>query len=134
MQSYQYKSVIFYHNDEQKRLATESKEQREAEIERKIFTEIVPASEFYLAEDYHQKYALRNIPELLKEFQAIYPDINDFINSTAVARVNGYAAGYGTQAVLQEELADFGLSPEGTSKLLEIASRPLAPGCPVPLA
>jgi peptide-methionine (S)-S-oxide reductase len=132
--SYQYKSIIFYHNDEQKRLATESKEHREAEIERKIFTEMVPAPEFYLAEEYHQKYYLQDIPELVNEFRAIYPDFNDFINSTAAARVNGYAAGYGTKAALQEELYDLGLSPEGTNKVLDIADRPLVPGCTLPQA
>jgi peptide-methionine (S)-S-oxide reductase len=131
MGSYQYKSIIFYHNDEQKRLAEESKERLEAELNDKIFTEIIPASTFYLAEDYHQKYYLQQIPELFNEFKAIYPDMNDFISSTAAARINGYAAGYGTQAILQEELPDYGLSPGGTSKVLEIAERPLVPGCPV---
>ena len=55
----QYRSVIFYHTPEQKRLAERSK----AELDksgrfgrRKIVTEIVPASEFYKAEEYHQKY------------------------------------------------------------------------------
>jgi len=132
--SYQYKSIIFYHNEEQKKLALETKEHREAEIEGKLFTEIVPASEFYLAEDYHQKYYLQNIPGLLSEFKAIYPNTGDFINSTAAARINGYAAGYGTQATLHEELPDYGLSPEGTNKVLEIADRPLVPGCPLPSA
>lgn len=54
----QYRSAIFYHNDEQKRQAEESK----AELEKskkyrdKIVTEITKASEFYPAEEYHQKY------------------------------------------------------------------------------
>ena len=95
MMSVQYKSIIFYHNDEQKQIATESKEQLEAEKRSRIFTEIVPAPEFYPAEGYHQKYYLQQVEELAKEFKAKYPDINDFTNSTAVARVNGYVAGYG---------------------------------------
>ena len=125
-------SIIFYHNDEQKKLAIETKEREEAERKSRVFTEIVPASEFYLAEAYHQKYYLQHIPELADEFHAIYPDVNDFINSTAVARVNGYAGGYGTEAALQEGLRDLGLSPEGNEKLLEIANRGLKPGCPLP--
>lgn len=54
----QYRSVIFYHNKKQK----ESAEKSKAEVEnsgkygKPIVTEIVPASEFYRAEEYHQKY------------------------------------------------------------------------------
>lgn len=54
----QYRSAIFYHNDEQKRLAEKSKQELAASgrFHDPIMTEIVPASEFYPAEDYHQKY------------------------------------------------------------------------------
>jgi len=54
----QYRSAIFYHSDEQKRAAEESKAQLTASgrISRPIVTEITPASAFYPAEDYHQRY------------------------------------------------------------------------------
>jgi len=54
----QYRTAIFYHNEEQKRLALASKEalERSGNFARPLVTEIVPASEFYPAEDYHQKY------------------------------------------------------------------------------
>ncbi|GAH81121.1 unnamed protein product, partial [marine sediment metagenome] len=54
----QYKTAVFYHNDEQKRLAEESKEklQVSGKFQRDIVTEIIPASKFYVAEDYHQDY------------------------------------------------------------------------------
>jgi peptide-methionine (S)-S-oxide reductase len=128
----QYMSVIFYHNDEQKMQAIESRDELEAETGRTIYTRIVPASTFYLAEDYHQKYYLQQYGELAEEFRAIYPDIEDFIKSTAVARVNGYAGGYGTQETLQKELDSLGLSPEGIDRVLELAERGLNPACPVP--
>ncbi len=54
-----YRSVIFYHDAEQGRLARTSKEKIEVSGMfgfRKIMTAIVPASEFYRAEDYHQRY------------------------------------------------------------------------------
>lgn len=54
----QYKTAIFYHNDEQKRLTEESKEKLQAsgKFQVDIVTEIIPASKFYVAEDYHQDY------------------------------------------------------------------------------
>ena len=58
----QYRTAIFYYNETQKRLAEESKKALEesGQIKGKIVTEIVPASEFYPAEEYHQKYYLKN--------------------------------------------------------------------------
>jgi peptide-methionine (S)-S-oxide reductase len=126
-------SVIFYHNEEQKRLATESKQRLEASLESQLSTSIVAASEFYPAEYSQQKYYLQHTPELLREFQAIYPDPDDFINSTAVARVNGYVFGFGTRETLEEELYSYGLSQEGIDRLLELTDQPLAPACPVKL-
>jgi len=134
MQSWsrQYMSIIFYHNEEQERLAIESKHREEVKLGRKIFTEIVPMSMFYLAEEYHQKYYLRQVPELMKDLTAIYPDTEDFISSTAVTRLNGYAGGYGTLATLKEQLNSVGLSEEGKEELLEITQKGLTPICPVP--
>ena len=95
-----------------------------------IFTEILPATEFYLAEAYHQKYRLRREPDLMKEFNAMYPNDNDFINSTAAARVNGYLDGYGVFEALQAELDTYGLSPAGSKRLLNILKHQgLSPGC-----
>jgi peptide-methionine (S)-S-oxide reductase len=54
----QYRSVIFYHDEEQKELAERSLElaQQSGRFKRQIVTEIVPASTFWVAEDYHQQY------------------------------------------------------------------------------
>jgi peptide methionine sulfoxide reductase msrA/msrB len=54
----QYRSVIFYHSQEQKKAALEMVEKltRENKFSRPIATQVVPAAEFYPAEDYHQKY------------------------------------------------------------------------------
>lgn len=52
----QYRSVIFYHNDTQKKEAEELKSEAQALYDDPIVTEIVPASEFYEAEDYHKNY------------------------------------------------------------------------------
>jgi peptide-methionine (S)-S-oxide reductase len=54
----QYRSVIFYHNDKQKKLAEDYKKKLDASglFSAPIVTEIVPYSVFYKAEDYHQNY------------------------------------------------------------------------------
>jgi len=58
----QYRSVIFYHSDEQKNLAEKSKKALEESgiFEKPVVTEIIPASAFYKAEDYHQDYYKKN--------------------------------------------------------------------------
>jgi len=58
----QYRSVIFYYSDDQKKAAQEVLERVEKEhySSSKIITEIVPAGDFWSAEDYHQKYLERN--------------------------------------------------------------------------
>ncbi len=116
-------SAIFYHNEEQKKLAVESMEWEGARTHRKIYTEISPAARFYRAEDYHQKYYLRQRPELIRELKAIYPSNEDFVNSTVAARANGYLAGYGFYADLQVELGDL-LPPGESRKLLDIVRGP----------
>ena len=52
----QYRSVIFYHDETQKRQAEESVARAQQNWERPIVTEIVPASIFYPADEYHQSY------------------------------------------------------------------------------
>lgn len=58
----QYRTAIFYHNDGQKRMAEASKERfnRSGRFDGPIVTEIVPATTFYRAEEYHQKYYQKN--------------------------------------------------------------------------
>lgn len=58
----QYRSAIFYHNDEQKRAAEKVKEEVDAsgKWKRPVVTQIVAASEFYSAEEYHQDYLVKN--------------------------------------------------------------------------
>ncbi|MBP1732403.1 MAG: Methionine sulfoxide reductase [Deltaproteobacteria bacterium] len=121
--SRQYMAAIFYHNEEQRQLAVKTKEREETRLKKRVYTEVLPLSRFYLAEDYHQKYSLRGIPELANEFVVVYPETQDFVNSTAVTRVNGYAGGNGTAAQLEAEINLLGLSPEGARKLREMVGR-----------
>jgi hypothetical protein len=113
-------SAIFTRNEEQKNLAIRRRSRVAARRNGRIYTEILPASRFHLAEAYHQKFALRGRPELLKEYEAIYPALRDFLASTAVTRVNGYVAGYGTCESLRGEFNGLGLSPAGKERMEDI--------------
>ena len=52
----QYRSAIFFHDAEQETPAIASRDERQAGLAKEIVTQIVPATEFYDAEDYHQRY------------------------------------------------------------------------------
>lgn len=119
--SRQYASILFVHDEEQRQLAEASKQQQEAELGRKIYTEILPYNGFTLAEDYHQKYRLRN-STLLREYQIMYPGLVAFVDSTAVTRVNGYLGGHGSPEQLESEIDMLGLSEAGKGMLRRIAA------------
>ena len=121
--SRQYMSAIFYQNDEQRKLALETKAFEENQRNRKIYTEIVPYGKFYLAEDYHQKYELRRHGDLMKELKAMYPRDIDFVNSTAAARINGYIGGHGKPEDFEAAIENLGLSAAGRERLLAISKR-----------
>jgi len=52
----QYRSVIFFENDEQREVALRSKAQEQTHHAQPVVTQVEPASAFYVAEDYHQQY------------------------------------------------------------------------------
>ena|SRR5579862_5308662 len=52
----QYRSVIFFHSKEQEEEAKRSREEAQKSFKRPIVTEIVPAADFWRAEEYHQQY------------------------------------------------------------------------------
>ena len=56
----QYRSVIFFHNPEQQRIAAEVIEQARSAYGRDIVTQVVPAAPYFRAEEYHQEYFRRN--------------------------------------------------------------------------
>ena len=116
----QYLHAVFYHNETQRQAALASKKAVEAEIGREVRTEILPVRTFYRAEDYHQKYLLKRRPELAKAMTGIYPRKKDYVDSTAVARLNGYAGGYGSSQQLGREIDQLGLSAENRQSLLKL--------------
>jgi peptide-methionine (S)-S-oxide reductase len=116
----QYMPAVFYHNPEQQRLAEQSKARQAAQEQGPIYTQILRATQFYPAEDYHQKYWLRHQLDFMYEFRAMYPEDADIVASTAAARVNGYVAGYGTREALLAEIDSLGLSADAQQRLLDM--------------
>ena len=121
--SRQYMSIIFYHSEGQEKAALESRRVEADSSGQTIRTEIIPFSDFYLAEDYHQKFYLQGEPVLFNEYKAIYPEISQLIRSTAAARINGYLGNNGSFESLKDTIDSFGLSQAGNEKLLQIGSR-----------
>ena len=86
----------------------------------KIVTEIRELTNFYLAEDYHQKYYLRQYREIYREYLQYYPDWQDFTNSSAVTKVNGFVGGNSNPDELQKISQYLGLSKSALEKLAGI--------------
>jgi len=57
----QYRSIIFYYNEKQKKIAAGSKAnlEKSGKIKGKVATEIIPATTFWRAEEHHQKYLMK---------------------------------------------------------------------------
>jgi peptide-methionine (S)-S-oxide reductase len=123
----QYKSAIFY-NNEQQRIAAEKSLERVKRGElgkpeyagKKILTVIEPATDFHVAEIYHQKYILQcnhGVMDLLNLTQ--YSDLG---NGHVVTRLNGYLAGHGDLSVLIGELHELAIPLELKVHLLRVAA------------
>jgi peptide-methionine (S)-S-oxide reductase len=118
--SRQYMSIVFYHNVKQRDAATQSMQEQEKKLETKLVTEILPLTQFYRAEDYHQKYSLQLTEDISDELKKIYPNFQDFVDSTAVARINGFIGGRGTCEQLKKEISTYGLTEVSEKYLLNL--------------
>lgn len=115
----QYRNAVFVHDEDQRRRAVASRDKLEETTGVEVRTEILDATRFYVAEDYHQKYYLgRSGGRWLDMLQRAYPDPAGLRDSTAAARLNGYLAGYGTSTPqqLQDEL---GIGPDEAAALAQ---------------
>ncbi|RXG57161.1 Peptide methionine sulfoxide reductase [Armadillidium vulgare] len=116
---FQYMSVIFYFDNEQRKLAEESLKNEQRLKRASIETKIVPAKEFYPAEDYHQKYLLQRHPFLCNALDIATGE--EFMNSHVAARINGYIGGYGTVPAFDKEWSHWGI----TEKMAEYIRKQL---------
>ena len=115
----QYASLVLAHDEQQLAVAQERTAHVSAALGVPLATRVEPLKQFWLAEDYHQKYYLRNDRSLSADFKAMFDgDEVAFRDSTAAARVNGYVAGSGDRAQLAREIAFLGLSEPGRNRLI----------------
>ena len=115
-------SAIFTANEDQAARAKQSMLERAEAWKREIFTELAPLEKFWLAEDYHQKYGLRHEPLLMHELMDVY-DEPRFVDSTVAARLNGILSGHGDVALLDRELASYGLSAKASEAVRRFVER-----------
>jgi len=108
----QYRTAIFYHDEDQRRLAEESKKQLDVSgrFKKPVATEIVPLGKFYPAEDYHQDYYKKNSLRYSMYRQGSGRD--QFIRQAwgpADAKTPGPSAGYTkpSEAELRKRLTPF---------------------------
>jgi peptide-methionine (S)-S-oxide reductase len=117
--SVQYRAVILTADEAQARQAEASRQRLAERMGREVQTPLEALGTFTRAEDYHQKYRLRQWPALYAELLQLCGDERAFVDSTAAARLNGYLAGYGAPEALERDLASVALQPSTRAAVLE---------------
>jgi peptide-methionine (S)-S-oxide reductase len=103
-------SAIWYGSESQRDVVNATKDALEKRLGHELTTPVLPLETFYNAEDYHQKYCLQRHRRLMERLEEMYPDFRGVVDSTAAARLNGFAGGHGTAALFDEEKAHYGLA------------------------
>jgi peptide-methionine (S)-S-oxide reductase len=83
----QYRSVIFHHSDEQRRVAEEVMREAQSHIEARIVTQLAPVPDYYRAETYHQEYFRHNEAQGYCMF-VVAPKVAKFRKTFAAKRRN----------------------------------------------
>lgn len=119
----QYKKAVFWKDNPQRSVAEETRAEAAAKAGlgvESVRTEIVPASEFTYAEEYHQKYALTPHRELRSFLSEAYPSTKAFADSTVATRLNAWlGSGFNrNKDTLAREIDRYGLPEKWTRYVL----------------
>ncbi|CAI5441127.1 unnamed protein product [Caenorhabditis angaria] len=109
----QYQSAILYLNDVQKEQSLKSYEVAKEKFG-DIETYVEPLDKFYQAEDYHQKYWLRNKKEIFDDLKLLDTQIAE---GELATKLNAYAAGYQDFSELTKLAQEYELSTETVDKI-----------------
>jgi len=123
--SRQYRSAIFYHNEEQEKIAKKSRDAMQIQLGATIRTDIEPVTTFTCAEDYHQKYKLQANRNIVKALNL--SSYADLINSPIACKMNGYLGGYGTVKTLKEDIKTLKIPDRVAPLLIAIVERNQGP-------
>ncbi|MCF7876213.1 peptide-methionine (S)-S-oxide reductase MsrA [Candidatus Bipolaricaulota bacterium] len=115
--SNQYAKILFYHDSTQREIAEEGRQEIAEQGDGTVATRVEKLNNFYVAEDYHQKYRLKQNRTFMESLSEYYREPDELMNSTAAARLNGYIAGYGTPDRVEENIGNLGLSPKARNRL-----------------
>lgn len=120
----QYRNAVFSANEEQLGRAKAFLKALGEREGKEVKTEVELVSSFTPAEDYHQKYYLRQNTDFYRALRERYRSEADFLSSTAAARLNGYLGGNG-KLEFTKTVEKLGLPPRLTEELKRLASRRL---------
>ncbi len=115
--STQYKAILFYNDDAEKKIAEASAQKVSKKKRRPVTTELKKLERFYFAEDYHQKYSLRRNRALYENIRTMFDSERAFSESTVATKVNAYLDGHIGYSTLQKELGKIGLKAIGARGL-----------------
>ena len=119
----QYMIAVFYHNDEQRKVAERSRARharKQGVAPKDVKTPILPVQTFTYAEGYHQKYMLRRGSALRQFLEETYPTAKEFADSTVATRLNAFL-GWGFDRdlkTLEREIKDYGLPEKLQEEIL----------------
>lgn len=119
----QYMSILFYHDEQQKKTILNVKKELEDERKETIETEIVPYSGFTMAEEHHQKYYLKRFSIAVDLLNSHYPSVDAFTHSTLTARLNGFVREFGTLNDIKNEVTEWDICEDSRQIVLEILKR-----------
>jgi len=114
----QYKSAIWFADDDQLKIIESTMEPLVERFGQALTTEVLPLERFYNAEDYHQKYSLQHYKKVMGSFSRMYSQFDDFNNSTAAARLNGFSAGYGSKKMFDAEKNLYGVEMDALQQIV----------------
>ena len=115
--SSQYRSILLCESEEELTRAQKSAAMVEERLGRKVQTEILVGMPFTPAEDYHQKWKLRQRRQLFAELAQCFSNEEELLRSFAATKLNALVGGHLSSAQLEEIRGQLTLSAE----LLELA-------------